>query len=61
MKDESIIEQNLEFPDAPDFISKPPIYTASEMFEICEAMLPYWNVVRYSKPMLVTVCEDFVL
>ena len=30
----------LNLPDAPDFISKPPQYTAAEMIALCEKMLP---------------------
>lgn len=51
----------LNLPDAPDFISEPPSYTASEMIEICEKMLPYWNSLRYSKPESEVVMEEFKL
>jgi|688.fasta_scaffold1440146_1 hypothetical protein len=37
---------DLNLPDAPDFISKPPTYTAAEMVAICEKMLSYWNAAR---------------
>ena len=40
----------LDLPDAPDFISEIPQYTVSEMIQICEPMLPYWNQIRYNKP-----------
>lgn len=40
----------LNLPDAPDFVSKPPVYTAQEMVEICEKLLPFWNKLRRSKP-----------
>lgn len=40
----------LDLPDAPDFLSKAPVYSAEEMIEMCEKMLPYWNAHRYSKP-----------
>lgn len=35
MTDKSIIEQNLQFPDAPDFISEPPQYSLVEMRNDC--------------------------
>lgn len=38
---------DLILPDAPDFISESPHYTASEMAALCEKMLPYWNSIRY--------------
>ena len=41
---------DLNLPNAPDFISKPPQYTLEEMIRLCEKMLPYWNEIRYSKP-----------
>jgi len=40
----------LDLPDAPDFISKPPQYTASEMIALCEKMLPNWNAQRLLRP-----------
>jgi hypothetical protein len=40
----------LNLPDAPDFVSEPPVYTMIEMIQLCEKMLPYWNEKRYSKP-----------
>lgn len=52
-------EDDLNLPDAPDFISKPPKYTASEMAQMCEKMLPYWNKIRYSKPDPEFVGEPF--
>ncbi|MCB0339839.1 MAG: hypothetical protein KDD53_09555 [Bdellovibrionales bacterium] len=51
----------LDLPEAPDFISKPPEYTVSEMIEICEKMLPFWNSVRYSKPDPESIGEPFSL
>lgn len=51
----------LNLPDAPDFISEPPKYTVSEMIQICEAMLPYWNKIRYSQPPPVNICDEFIL
>ena len=49
----------LDLPDAPDFISTPPQYTAAEMAALCERMLPYWNAQRYSKPEPEFVGEEF--
>ena len=40
----------LDLPEAPDFISRPPVYTVAEMIALCEKMLPFWNAQRYSKP-----------
>lgn len=57
LKDKDI----LNLPDAPDFISEPPRYTAQEMIELCEKMLPYWNKIRYSKPEPRFVGEAFTL
>ncbi len=51
----------LNLPDAPDFISRPPEYTAAEMVQICEKMLPHWNRIRYSKPRPRYVGEPFRL
>ena len=49
---------DLDLPDAPNFISKPPKYTAAEMAKMCEAMLPYWNVQRMKeKPKLPDMSE----
>ena len=45
--DQSLI---LNLPDAPDFISEAHYYTASEIIQMCEPFLPYWNSIRYSKP-----------
>jgi hypothetical protein len=51
----------LNLPDAPEFISKPPVYTLEEMIRLCEKMLPYWNRLRYSKPEPKFVGEAFRL
>jgi len=51
----------LNLPAAPDFISEPPKYTASEMAQMCEAMLPHWNKIRYSQPQPRFVGEPFRL
>ena len=50
----------LDLPDAPDFISKPPVYTHAEMIAICEKMLPYWNEQRRKNPPKMVV-EPFEL
>ncbi len=52
---------NLE--DAPDFVSEPPQYTAAEMIKICEAMLPYWNKIRFSPEAKLAApeSEEFIL
>ena len=51
----------LDLPDAPDFISKPPVYTHQEMIAICEKMLPYWNEQRLKNPPPLPVGEAFEL
>jgi hypothetical protein len=51
----------LNLPDAPDFISRPPEFTASEMARMCEAMLPHWNRIRYAQPEPHFVGEAFRL
>jgi hypothetical protein len=51
----------LNLPDAPDFISEPPRYTATEMAEMCEKMLEQWNNIRYSKPEPEFIGEAFKL
>ncbi len=51
----------LNFPDAPDFISKPPEYSLVELIAICERMLPFWNEQRNSKPEPPFVGEPFSL
>jgi hypothetical protein len=51
----------LNLPAAPDFISEPPKFTASEMARMCESMLPHWNKTRYSKPAPRFVGEPFRL
>ncbi|MBX3179041.1 MAG: hypothetical protein KF886_16925 [Candidatus Hydrogenedentes bacterium] len=43
-------EDELNLPDAPDFISRPPVYTAGEMARLCEPMLPHWNRARIASP-----------
>jgi hypothetical protein len=51
----------LDLPSAPEFISKPPQYTCSEMIELCTPLLPYWNEQRYSKPRPRFLGEPFCL
>ena len=41
---------NLDLPEAHDFISMPPVYSLEEMILLCEKLLPYWNSRRYSQP-----------
>jgi hypothetical protein len=52
---------NLNLPDAPDFVSDVIPYTLAEMIIHCEKMLPYWNSIRYAGPQPEIVCEPFVL
>ncbi len=54
-------EDILNLPDAPDFISTPPLYTVNEMIEICEKMLPYWNKLRFAAPEEPLMSEEFIL
>ena len=51
----------LDLPVAPNFISEAPQYTLTEMFMICEKMLPYWNKIRYSKPLPPGPSQEFIL
>lgn len=48
-KDESVIAKELVFPDAPDFMAQPVLFSATEMAEMCERMLPIWNKKRYAQ------------
>ena len=52
---------DLNLPDAPDFVSETPRYTVAEMIAQCEKMLPFWNSIRYSKPEPIIFCDPFVL
>lgn len=61
MPKKSIIEQNLTFPDAPDFMAEEIKFTATEMAEICERLLPYWNKKRYANPEPPFIGESFTL
>lgn len=54
-------EDDLVFPDAPDFISKPPKYTQDEINKLNQKMLRYWNEQRYSKPRPKFIGEAFKL
>lgn len=49
MAKDSILDQNLLLPDAPDFISEPIQYSVTEMIQMCEPMLRFWNEIRYSR------------
>lgn len=40
----------LNLPEAPDFISKPPVYPLPEFIALCEKLLPYWNKQRFATP-----------
>jgi hypothetical protein len=51
----------LNLPDAPDFISEPPKYTVTEMAEMCEKMLFFWNKERFLNPPLPIHIEPFIL
>jgi hypothetical protein len=61
MNDKSILEQDLNFPDAPDFMKEQVIFTATEMAAMCEPMLPFWNKKRYANPDPPFIGEAFVL
>ncbi len=52
---------NLNLPDAPDFVSTEPQYSLPEMVQLCEKMLPYWNKLRYSRPEPQFIGESFRL
>lgn len=49
------------FPDAPDFISETPIYSATEIIRMMEPYLPFWNEQRYSKPEPEFIGDEFRL
>lgn len=51
----------LNLPEAPEFISHPPVYTMEEMAALCEKMLPYWNRERLLHPPPEYVGEAFSL
>lgn len=52
---------NLNLPDAPEFISTEPQFSLVEMIQMCEKMLPYWNKLRYAKPEPEILGEAFKL
>lgn len=54
-------EDDLDLPEAPEFISRAPRYTAAEMAELCEKMLPVWNKERESKPPKPFLGGEFLL
>ena len=51
----------LNLPEAPDFISHAPQYTMEEMARRCEKHLAEWNQARYSRPEPEFVGEPFRL
>lgn len=61
MKNNKSINDDLILPDAPDFISEPPAYSADEINKLNEKMLRFWNEIRYSKPEEEIISEPFVL
>jgi hypothetical protein len=60
-KVESVVAQDLIFPDAPDFMAEPVVFSASEMAKMCEFMLPIWNKKRYAQEVEVFIGDEFVL
>lgn len=60
-KGESVVAQDLVFPDAPDFMAEPVLFSASEMAEMCERMLPSWNKKRYAQEDALFTGDEFVL
>jgi hypothetical protein len=58
---ESVIAQNLEFPEALYFMAEVVSFSATEMAEMCERMLPVWNEKRYSRPDPEFIGEPFSL
>lgn len=57
----TVIEQDLSFPDAPDFMREPVVFTATEMAQMCEPLLPFWNKKRYAQPDPPFIGEAFSL
>lgn len=55
------LEDLPNFPDAPDFVSKPINFSFQELTKMNEAMLPYWNKIRFSKPIPIENIEPFVI
>jgi hypothetical protein len=51
----------LNLPEAPDFISKPPVYPLPEFIALCEKLLPYWNQQRFAAPPSLPLGETFKL
>lgn len=52
---------NLNLPDAPDFISKEPDISYDELILQCEKMLPHWNKIRLKNPPPKFIGEPFRL
>ena len=50
MKKNTPLKDDLNLPDAPDFISRPPIYSLEEINKLNEKMLRHWKEIKYSKP-----------
>jgi hypothetical protein len=50
MEKQSVIEQDLIFPEVPDFMAEQVVFSATEMAEMCERLLPVWNLKRYASP-----------
>jgi hypothetical protein len=60
-KVESVVAQDLVFPDAPDFMAEPVNFSASEMAEMCQFMLPIWNKKRYAQEDALFIGDEFIL
>jgi hypothetical protein len=61
MNKKSIIDQDLSFPEAPEFMTDQVVFSATEMARMCEQMLPFWNRQRYANPDPSFVGEEFEL
>lgn len=57
LRDEDI----LDLPDAPEFISRPPVYSLADFIALCEKQLPYWNKIRFVSPPPLPKMEEFWL
>lgn len=57
LRDEDI----LDLPDAPEFISRPPVYSLADFIALCEKQLPYWNKIRFVSPPPLPPGEPFRL
>lgn len=54
-------EDIFDLPDAPDFISDPPIYSMAEMLVLCEPILDYLNKYRFDEAYYPPVTREFRL